>query len=130
MSRTELQINEKTAAPLTATLKGNSSTPITLAQIDSIEMTLIEVRSGDIINSRQKQDVLNANDCTMHATSGLFTWNVQVEDTTISNSGTQIGKQEQHLATITVTWDTTKQMHFEILLLVKNLRSVPQQAAS
>ena len=131
MSRTELSINESTSHVLTATLKKldatNTLVPLPAAEIDSIEMTLINELGGAIINSRQKQDVLNTNDCEMHATSGLFTWDVQVEDTEIVGD-TPVGSREKHLATITVTWDTTKQMHFEILLLVKNLRSVPQEA--
>ena len=132
MARTELSINESTSHVVTATLKKldatNTLVALASADIDSIEMTLIEVRSGDIINSRQKQDVFDANNCTMHATSGLFTWEVQPEDTEILNTGTQVGAIEQHLATFTVVWDTDKEMHFEIMLLVKNLRSVPQVA--
>lgn len=128
-TRTELEINENTQAPVTATLTSDGSTAIPSANINSIEMTLLEVVSGDIINSRQKQDVFGTNNCTMHATSGLFIWTVQVEDTEIVNTSvTPVGSIEKHLATITVTWDNTKQMHFEILLLVKNLRSVPQVA--
>lgn len=125
---TELQINEDSFGEITATLQDESGTAIALTDIDSLEMTLIEVHSGDIINSRQKQNVLNTNNCTVHATSGLFTWNVQPDDTSIEGS-TRIGQREEHLATFTLTWDTTKQLHFEILLQVLNLRSVPQTSS-
>ena len=132
MTRKVIEVNEKTALPITATLKNSAGTAITLAQIDSIEMTLVNVLettlASSIVNSRQKQNVLTTNDCTMHATSGLFTWNVQVEDTTILGT-TPIGKRESHLATITVTWDTDKQMQQEIELAILNLRNVPQVSA-
>ena len=126
-TRTELAINERTSAPVTCTLKDEASVVIPLADIDSIEMTLIETNTGNTVNSRAKQNVLNTNNCTMHETSGLFTWNVQPEDTTVSVVA--IGQTERHLATFTVVWDTTKQMHFEIVLLIENLRSVPQVSA-
>lgn len=129
MARTELDIDEKTYGVITCTLQDEDGDAVAASVIDSIEMTLIDVYSGDVIDDRQKQNVKNANDCTIHDTSGLFTWNVQVEDTTIQNSNLPIGQREPHLATITVTWDTTKQMHFEILLNVLNLRSVPQVSA-
>lgn len=128
MSRKVVEINENTSAPITATLKDSAGTVIALASIDTIEMTLVNVADGETINSRAKQNVLNANDCTMHATSGLFTWEVQVEDTTIQGT-VSIGQRESHLATITVTWDTTKQMQQEIELSVLNLRNVPQVSA-
>lgn len=126
-TRTELAINERTSAPVTCTLKDEAGVVIPLADIDSIEMTLIETNTGNTVNSRAKQNVLNTNNCSMHATSGLFTWNVQVEDTTVSV--VSVGETEKHLATFTVVWDTSKQMHFEVMLLIENLRSVPQVSA-
>lgn len=132
MSRSVIEVNENTSLPITATLKDSAGTVIPSASIVSIEMTLVNVvnttLATSIINSRQKQDVFNANDCTYHATSGLFTWNVQVEDTTILGS-TPTGQRESHLATITVVWDTDKQMQQEIELAVLNLRNVPQVGA-
>jgi hypothetical protein len=131
-TREEYEINEDSYAPYTTTLTSDGSTPITLAAISTIEMTLVNVAdttlATSIINSRQKQNVKNANNCTMHATSGLFTWDIQPDDVEIVGS-TPIGGKEKHLATFTVTWDTTKQMHFEVLLIIENLRSVPQVSA-
>jgi hypothetical protein len=127
-TREEYDINEDSFAPYTTTLTSDGSTAIALASINSIVMTLIEMNGSGAtpVNSRSNQNVLNTNNCTMHATSGLFTWNIQVEDTDIVNTSTPIGAKEPHLATFTVTWDTTKKMHFEVLLKVLNLRSVPQ----
>lgn len=123
MADKELNINEETYGVITATLTSDGSTAIASASVDSITCTLIETQTGTTINSRSAQDVFNANNCTLHATSGLFTWNVQPEDTTITGNPA-IGQREHHLATFTVTWNTTKKMHFEIQLNVLNLRSV------
>lgn len=134
-SRTEINCKENTSFPAYATLEyynGSAYVPILSAQVDSIEMTLVNVNettlATSIVNSRQKQDVFDDNDCTFHATTGLFTWDVRPEDTEIVGS-TPINAKEKHLATFTVTWDTTKKMHFEILLIIENLRSVPQVSA-
>lgn len=126
----EKDMDEKATAPFTTTLTSDGSTAIALASIDSIEITLINDHDGEPINSRQKQDALNTGDFTMHATSGLFTWEIQSEDTTIQDATqTPVGSREPHRATITVIWDTDKQMQIEVLLKVLNLRSVPQVSA-
>ncbi|MDB4786215.1 hypothetical protein OAG36_00625 [bacterium] len=121
-----LNIDETTYGVYTSTLLDDASAAITLASIDSITMTLIEFSTEVVVNSREAQDILNANNCTMHATSGLFTWEIQPADTAIVVSGASLSSREVHLATITVVWNTTKKMHREIKLRIKNLTSVPQ----
>lgn len=123
-TRTEIDCVEESTFPVTSTFTSDGSTAIASADIVSMTMTLIDEVTGDTINSRSAQDVFGANDCTYHATSGLFTWNVQTEDTTIQNTSTPIGRRENHLATVTVVFDTDKIHTFEVLLMVKNLRGV------
>lgn len=118
----EIEVNESSSLVYTATLKDEDDDPILAADISALTLTLIETDSGDVVNSRDGQNVLNTNNCTIHATSGLFTWNIQVEDTEILGAG--VDEFETHLATITVGWGTGRQMHREILIKVKNLRSV------
>jgi hypothetical protein len=125
----EVECNEASSLEITATIQDEDDAAVALAAINSIEMTLVETAGGTIVNSRQKQNVLNANNCTMAATSGLFTWSVQAADTAIVNSATAIGDREVHLATFTVVWDTTKQVQFQVRLKVLNLHSVPQVGA-
>jgi hypothetical protein len=129
LTRVEIEINEDSYYPVTATLTSDGTTPIPLANIDSIEMSLINERTGLYINSRQKQDVLNANDCTMASLTGVFTWEVKREDAAIIVPGaTPYGQYENHLATLEVVWDTYKSVKQEILLKVLNLRNIPQVA--
>lgn len=130
-------IAEGTSGELTTTSDGSTVTfldkdgsPIPAVNMDSIVMTLIETASGAIVNSRQNQNVLNANNCTYQATSGLFTWDIQPADTTIVNGETDVDGIEEHLATVTAKWDTTEELSFEVLLKIKNLRSVPQVSAT
>ena len=124
-TRTDFDIDEKTYGSVTATLTSDGSTAIPLSSVDSITMTLIEEQTGDVINSREAQDVLNTNNCTLDSTSGLFTWAVQTADTAIVGN-TRVGDREHHIATFSIVWSTTNQMNFEIALHVLNLRKVPQ----
>lgn len=124
-TRTEIDFDEETTTPVTLTFTSDGTTPIPLANVNSITMDLIDVVSGDTINSRSSQDVLNTNNCTMHATSGVFTWTVQPEDNIVySTARTPVGRREQHLATGVLIYDTTKKRPFEIVLNVKNMRGV------
>jgi len=116
-----LDIDESTSAVYTATLQDETGTVIPSAAIDSITMTLTEMSGGEVVNSRNAQDVLNANNCTMHATSGLFTWNVQPADVAITLSTIAVDAKERHKALITVVWNTTKKMHRVIKFRIHNL---------
>ena len=118
----EIEVNEQSSLVYTATLTDEDDAPIASASVTSIRMTLIETVSGDVVNSRSAQSVFNANNCTMHATSGLFTWSIQPEDTEIIGDGAD--GYETHLATVTVAWGSNKKMHREILLKIRNLRSI------
>jgi hypothetical protein len=93
-----LETKEKTGAVYTATLKDADGTVIPLANISSMTLTLYDVNSDDIINSREDQDVLNDNDVTIHATSGLLTWEMQADDNPIISTTIRVGKREQHKA--------------------------------
>lgn len=80
------RVLEKTTPNYTATLVDDSTPtplPIPLLQISTIVLTFYDRRTNTIINSRTAQDVKNANNCTVHATTGLLTWSMQVADTTL-----------------------------------------------
>ena len=50
-----------------------------LATFSAITLTFVDEVTGSVINFRQDQNVLNANNVTVSAT-GLLTWNMQVAD--------------------------------------------------
>lgn len=119
-------VDERCTALYQATLEDENGNPIPLVSISALTMTLIEVSAGGIVNSRSNQDVLNANNCTLHATSGLFSWQLQPDDNSIDNQITpRINQSEEHLATFTVSWGS-QQLNWEVRIRVRNLRRVPQ----
>ena len=121
-------VTEGTTPELTFTLADSAGTAVALSAIDSITMTVIEEKSGSTVNSRSAQDVKNTNNCTYHATSGLFTYDLQPGDVAIENAtDNPIGSIERHLITVTFVWDSSAEsISKQFLLQIRNLKSVPQ----
>ena len=121
-------IDEGTTASLTCAVADSSGTAVPLSAMNSITMTVIEEKGGTTVNSRSAQDVKNANNCTYHATSGLFTFDLQPGDVAIENAtDNPIGSIERHLITVTFVWDSSAEsISKQFLLQLRNLKSVPQ----
>jgi hypothetical protein len=102
-----LYTKEGTGAVYTATLEDADGTAIPLANLTTITLTLYDVTSGDIINSREDQDVKNTNNVTVNATSGLLTWAMQAADNPIVNEATDVGEREEHKALFEFTFSGT-----------------------
>ncbi len=88
-------VNEGKSHQYTATLQDAAEVAIPSADLTTLTLTLYDVDTGDIINSRNAQDVLNTNNVTVHATSGLLTWILQPLDNVIVTSASHV---EGHVA--------------------------------
>ena len=118
-------INEGTSFKYVTTLLDDDEvTALALASIDSITLTLYDVVSGSIINSRTAQDVLNTNQVTIHATSGLLTWQGLAADAVIKNTLLVAGALEKHIALFEMVYSTDKALNHELILWVKQLTNV------
>lgn len=93
-------IPELSSRTYTATINDADGDPILLTAIASIKLTVTDA-DGTVINSRDRQDVLNTNDGTMHATSGLFTWLMQPADNVIVGTPDD-NKTEEHVVIIEI----------------------------
>ena len=96
-------VEEGTTPVFTVTLQDQASAPIPLVALTTLTLTSYDVRTGTIINSRNAQNVLNANNGTYHATSGVFTWALQPADTARVTAATRI---EEHAALLQWSWDS------------------------
>jgi hypothetical protein len=114
-------IAEKTTAKITFTLKDEADTVIPLDQIATLTLTLYNEESRTIINTRDAQNVLNLNNVTVHATSGLVTWLLQSADTSIE---TATKRYEIRVALFAWTFATTKSGKRQIRFKVQNLEKV------
>jgi len=114
-------IAEKTTAKITFTLKDEADTVIPLDQIATLTLTLYNEESRTIINARDAQNVLNLNNVTVHATSGLVTWLLQSADTSIE---TATKRYETRVALFAWTFASTKSGKRQIRYKVQNLEKV------
>lgn len=99
--RTELTeaIAEKTSAKITAVVQDEDGNGISSGSLDTLTLTLYQKDTDNYINSRNKQNVLNANGVTVDA-SGNLAWEMSPEDTQIVGSG----NGEIHVALFEWTW--------------------------
>ena len=112
---------ERSSGVVTATLTDETGAPVTLASLTTLTLTLYDKATRTILNNRLNQDVKNANNVTVHATSGLVTWAVQPADMAIVTS-----KDEVHAAQFTAKWAAGAKEHSWIVLLpVANLDFYP-----
>lgn len=107
----------------TATLKDQDGTAIPAAQISTLTLTLYNKEDGSIINSRNAQNVLNANGVTVHVTSGLLTWVIDGLDSPIVGV-VPFGEYEEHIALFEGTTVSGADIVHEISLLVRSVRYV------
>jgi hypothetical protein len=124
LTAAEKTVLEKSSAIYTATLKDETGTAIPLASLSTVTLSLHDVATGQAINSRTDQDIKNANNVTIHATSGLLTWIMQTADNAIVGDVDE-GELEEHCAEFAWTWGSpTKTGRHRFVFYVQSLTKV------
>lgn len=113
---------ERTTSRYTATIEDADGNALPLASIGTVTLTLTDVDTETVINNRDDQDVKNANNVTIHVTSGLLTWEVQSADMPIVTNGR---KTEMHRAVFDVAYSASKRLVHEFYILVNAVEGVP-----
>ena len=114
-------IPEKSTALYTAQFVDERDVNIALADLTTLTLTLFTDPGLAIINSRNAQNVLNANDATV-STEGLLEWEIQPADATIVNN---TRSKERHVAQFIWTWDSgLRTGRQELTFWVINLRKL------
>lgn len=98
MSLQILQVDELCSKTFVFTLTDESGAVIPLANLSTAQLTLYDLETRDpagspatgVINSRDLQDVKNANNVTIHATNGTVTWSMQPADNPIVTDRRQV----------------------------------------
>lgn len=109
-------IPQLTSARYSAVLLDETGTPVPASSLSALKLTLKDQATGAIINSRNAQSVLNANNVTVDA-SGNLVWSLQPLDNPILNPELNT---ETHLATFVATWSTGRLNHV-VSIPVQNL---------
>lgn len=120
----QLVIPEQSSGPvITATLLDETGAAVPLSAISAATLTLYarDEAGQPLINSVDHVSIKNAGRGTIHATSGLLTIALDAADNSLHNSAND---QEWHRLLIEVTYNTTRQMKYEIDVAVRNLYRV------
>ena len=113
---------ERTSVRYTAKLVDDNGDAISVNNLTAITLTVYDKKTGNILNSRDEQDVLNTNNVTI-TTAGDVEWIIQPADIAIVNANLV---NETHIALFEWTWNSgTRVGKQEIELAVKNLTKVP-----
>lgn len=119
MAEEIFEVQQGGTALYTATFRDTAGVVIASADVVSITLSLYDKSSGTQINGRAAQDVFGDNNGTYHATSGLFSWEMQALDNIIVSSDIIELRSETHVARLTMVFDTDKVLihHFPITVI-------------
>lgn len=118
-------VPKETSFKYTGILYDDSVPPVVIpaASLTTLTMTLRDVNTKAIINSRDKQDILNVNGVTVDS-SGNLTWEATPADSPIIGV-LKNGQTEQHEAQIVWTWNSgAKQGAHKILISVEQYDTI------
>lgn len=116
-------VNEGTTANYSAVVTDENGDAVGSGSLTTLTLTLYDDRTGQIINSRNEQNVLNQQGVTVDG-SGNLEWTISRDDNPILHENDYSG-YEDHIAIFHWTWDSgNKSGRHEIKLRVKNLKKV------
>jgi hypothetical protein len=122
MSKTLGPVNERTIARYTSgPLKDEDGAVVSGTILSSATLTLKDEKTRTIINSRNAQNVNQANGVSI-SNLGIVSWLLAPADNTIVNTSLP---QEVHVATFDLRWDAgaSRAMH-EVKILVNNISAI------
>ena len=117
-------VPEQSSGPLiTLTLLDETGTAVPLAAIATATLTIYakDEATLPIVNAVDHVNIKNANQGTIHATTGLLTLLLAALDNTIVNAANDL---EWHRLLIELTYSGTKNLKQEIDFPVRNLNKV------
>ena len=118
------RLDEKTLASYSATIRDAAGAVIPTANITTLTLTLYDVETGTIINSRNAQNVHNTNNVTV-TSGGVLTWEIQPADNAIIGTRRRAGQYEKHVALFEYSWSSgSKASKHEVILDIRQLDKV------
>jgi hypothetical protein len=116
----QFAVTERTVARYTGQIVDEALQGTGTDILEALSLTLVDDRTGQIINGRNNQNVLNTNDVAVDFAGNLY-WTIGSLDNVIIGSG----EYESHTAIFKWTWaGGTKFGYHEVVLIVRNLKRV------
>lgn len=127
MAIDRIRVNEHSSKTISFTLKDNTGTAVPLSDIDTATLTGYDLDTytptsspvDGILNSRDAQNIKNANNVTIHSTSGLVTFAMQPDDNVIVTSRRQVERHRYEFRFVTTSG---AELDYQIEVEVVNLR--------
>lgn len=94
-------IDEGESGSITASVQDKAGNPLTKAELTSLTISIVDLKSDTVINNRNNQTILDANNGTV-AVDGTLTFKLQPQDTI--NVGSPRNSLEERQVTISWTW--------------------------
>lgn len=94
-------VQEGESCDITGTFQ-NGDTAIAKSALGTVTLTLYDERTSEVINSRNDQDILDANGGSI-TDAGVLTLKLQADDNVVCGS-IAAGRTEPHIARIKFTW--------------------------
>jgi len=114
-------VREKTTRRYTAALKDETGAAIGSGALSSLKLTLYNRADGSIINTRNQQNVLNANGVVVDS-DGNLTWTMEPADHPIVDATLSY---EEHVALFELGWSSdTKKNNHEVIIRVENVNKI------
>lgn len=104
---TAYDFTEQQTGTFSAILKDELGGAIGSSDLLTLTLTITDLNTREVINSRFKQNILNDNDVTLD-TLGNLAWAIQPEDNVIVNASSSPGTIERHEVLFEWTWGTSK----------------------
>lgn len=126
----EIEVNELTSFHYEGLIVDptNDNAPVPASSLATLTLTLYNAADGSIINSRNAQNVLNANNVTVSA-GGVLVWDsVMADSPIVDTAAVPYWRREAHVARFDFTYpvgDPVKGGKIEVHILVRNLKKVP-----
>ena len=115
-------VREKTTRRYTAALKDETGAAIGGGALSSLKLTLYNRADGSIINTRNQQNVLNANGVAVDS-SGNLTWTMEPADNPIVDAALSY---EEHVALFEIGWSSdAKKNNHDVIIRVENVNKIP-----
>jgi hypothetical protein len=96
------RVRERASAVYRCTLIDQDEDPIPVSSLDALYLTVYDVATEAILNDRDRQDVLNANNVTVNS-DGELEWEIQSEDNALVTAAKSL---EQHMFVFEFEWDS------------------------
>ncbi len=95
----------------------STAVAVVLTEVSTLTLTLKD-QDGNTINSRSAQNVLNTNNVTFHATTGLLTWAIQTADTTLHDTA---AASATHTGTFLLILTDGQRLDIQLAIRIKAL---------